>query len=71
MRIEYDVNEMRELLSEAFWRNSAVFMNWLAMRLNFDRTGFERVTIQKDRGKLQEWEEQERLKNRTGQMVLL
>jgi hypothetical protein len=68
--VECGVEELRVMLEEAFWGNSGVFLNWLAIRLNTDRPVFERLAIQKDLEELQEFLEQDR-PERQGQMGLL
>jgi hypothetical protein len=66
------IEEVREVMENLFWGSSAVFINWLTMRLNTERPIFERAAIQNDLEELQEFgEQQDRPEKKTGQMALL
>jgi predicted GIY-YIG superfamily endonuclease len=66
------IEEVQGAMNEAFWGNSAAFLNWLAVKLNTDRPAFEKNAIVKDIEELQEFfQHLSRAGKRTGQMALL
>ena len=65
------LDEVREMLRNAFWGDNAVVVNWLGS-LNTERSAFERTAITKDIEELQQFfEHQGKQDKRTAQMSLL
>ena len=48
-------DEVRLAMENVFWGSQELFLNWLAMKLNTERSGFERAAIQKSFEELQEF----------------
>ena len=49
------LSEVQAILENAFWGSPVLFLNWLAMQLNAERTVFERTTIAREIEELQEF----------------
>lgn len=71
VEIRGGVEELRPVLTEAFWGDWGRFVNWLVRKLNADRPAFERKAVQKDWEEVRDFLEQERPERKTGQMGLL
>jgi predicted GIY-YIG superfamily endonuclease len=64
--------EVQAILTQAFWGDPALFLNWLAQELNQECPAFERTAIAKDVEELQAFfEQQARPQKKTLQMALL
>ena len=71
VEIQGCADELKPVLQEAFWGNSGLCLNWLAVKLAADRPAFEQAAMQKDLEELREFLEQDRPERKTRQLSLL